>query len=62
MTDFLTAIGLMFVVEGAMYALFPRGMKEMTARMAQLPEVTLRNFGLFCAIFGFIIIAVLRGH
>ena len=62
MTDFLTAIGLMFVVEGAMYALFPRGMKELTVRMAQMPDAALRNFGLFCALFGFVIIAVLRGY
>lgn len=62
MTDLLTALGLMFVLEGAMYALFPRGMKEMTARMAQMPDATLRNFGIFCALFGFVIIAVLRGY
>jgi len=62
MTDLLTALGLMFVLEGAMYALFPRGMKEMTARMAQMPDAALRNFGILFALFGFIIVAVLRGY
>lgn len=62
MIDLLTAIGLMFVVEGAMYALFPRGMKELTARMAQTPDAALRHIGIVVALFGFIIIAVLRGY
>ena len=38
MIDLLTAIGLMFVLEGAMYALFPRGMKELIALAAQTPD------------------------
>ncbi len=62
MIDLLTAIGLMFVLEGAMYALFPRGMKELTALVAQTPDATLRHIGIFVALFGFIIVAVLRGH
>jgi len=62
MTDLLTALGLMFVLEGAMYALFPRGMKDMTARMAQMPDATLRNIGIFFALFGFLLVAALRGY
>jgi len=62
MTDLLTALGLMFVLEGAMYALFPRGMKDMTARMAQMPAATLRNIGIFFALFGFLLVAALRGY
>lgn len=62
MTDLLTAIGLMFVVEGAMYALFPRGMKELTARMAVTPDQQLRTIGILFAVFGFVIVAVLRGY
>jgi len=62
MMDLLTALGLMFVLEGAMYALFPQGMKRMTAQMAQMPPQHLRGAGLFFALFGFVILAVLRGY
>ena len=62
MIDLLTAIGLMLVIEGAMYALFPRGMKELTARMLATPDQQLRTVGVLIAVFGFVIIAVLRGY
>jgi uncharacterized protein YjeT (DUF2065 family) len=61
MTDLLTALGLMFVIEGAMYAAFPRGMREMVMKIAELSDVQIRNIGFFVAILGFAIIAVLRG-
>lgn len=61
MTDFLTALGLMFVIEGAAYALFPDAMKRMMFQVAGLPAQNLRFFGTVFAVFGFIIIAVLRG-
>jgi uncharacterized protein len=61
MTDLLTALGLMFVIEGAMYALFPDGMRNMMARVMPLPSSQLRGFGFVMAIFGFVIVGVLRG-
>ncbi|MDY0009663.1 MAG: DUF2065 domain-containing protein [Bdellovibrionales bacterium] len=61
MMDILTALGLMLVIEGAMYAGFPRGMREMIGKIAALSDAQIRNLGLFCAVFGFLIIAVLRG-
>jgi len=61
MTDFLTAIGLMFVLEGAMYALFPDSMKEITARLSVMLASQLRVLGIVLALFGFVIVAVLRG-
>ena len=62
MKDLLTAVGLMFVVEGAMYALFPEAMKKMARQIEQLADQHLRMAGLFFAIFGFVIVAVLRGY
>jgi len=62
MVDLLTALGLMFVLEGAMYALQPDGMKRMMERVIALPSGQLRALGLFIAVFGFIIVAVLRGY
>jgi uncharacterized protein YjeT (DUF2065 family) len=61
MIDFLTALGLMFVLEGAMYALFPGGMKGVSARVLEMEKGTLRLFGMVFAVFGFLMIAVLRG-
>ncbi len=62
MMDLLTALGLMFVLEGAMYALFPEGMRQMMTRVLTLPVKQLRMAGLFLAVFGFVIVAVLRGY
>lgn len=61
MIDFLTALGLMLVLEGALYALFPEGMRKMAAQMITMPPATLRIIGLSFAIFGVLIIGVLRG-
>jgi uncharacterized protein YjeT (DUF2065 family) len=61
MMELLTALGLMFMLEGAMYALFPEGMKGVSARMVEMPVGTMRLIGLVFAIFGFLMIAVLRG-
>lgn len=62
MVDLLTALGLMFVLEGAMYALQPDGMKRMMERVIGMPSGQLRVAGLFFAAFGFVIVAVLRGY
>jgi len=62
MTDFLTAIGLMFVMEGVSYALFPNGMRKMMERVTMMPPSHVRFAGLFLAGFGFVIIAVIRGY
>jgi uncharacterized protein YjeT (DUF2065 family) len=62
MMDFLTALGLMFLLEGALYALFPVGMKRALAQLQTLPASLLRVGGLVFAVFGFLIIAVLRGY
>ncbi|MBI1216171.1 MAG: DUF2065 family protein [Alphaproteobacteria bacterium] len=62
MIDLLTALGLMFFIEGALYALFPDQMKRMAAQVALMPPAQLRTVGLFFAIFGFIFMAALRNH
>jgi uncharacterized protein len=60
MTDFLTALGLMLVIEGAAYALFPEAMKRMIVQVLSLPPQKIRAFGLACAVTGFVIIVALR--
>ncbi len=61
MIDFLTALGLMFVIEGILYALFPLAMKRMIVQVLALPPQQIRFFGLILAVFGFLIVAALRG-
>lgn len=61
MKDLVTAISLMFVIEGAMYALFPLGMKNLMSRVQEMETSTLRYFGISMALAGFIFVGVLRG-
>lgn len=64
MSDFwpalITAIGLVFVIEGAVYSLFPEGMKRMMTRALELPIARLRSVGLLMALFGLLIVWLVR--
>jgi uncharacterized protein YjeT (DUF2065 family) len=62
MIDLVTALGLMLVLEGALYALFPEGVKTMMGQIIRLPQQYLRVGGLFFACFGFLVVAVVKGH
>jgi uncharacterized protein YjeT (DUF2065 family) len=48
------AIGLLLVIEGLLYAMFPSAMKNMLNRMKDLPATKLRSGGLIFALLGFI--------
>ena len=50
------AIGLLLVIEGLLYAMFPSAMKNMLNHMKDLPATKLRLGGLIFAFLGFIII------
>ncbi len=52
MQDFIAALALVFVLEGALYALFPDGMKRMMAQAITLPSSLLRGAGLAAACAG----------
>lgn len=56
----LTAIGLVFVLEGALYALFPAGMKRTVVMLLSLSDNKIREVGLFAAILGVIIVWLVR--
>ncbi len=60
-TDFLTALGLVFILEGTVYALFPVKVQEMMRLATELPSQTLRNFGIGALIVGAIIVWFIRG-
>ena len=52
MTDFLAALALVFVIEGALYSLFPDAMKRMMEQVISLPSSLLRSVGLAAAGLG----------
>ncbi|HWB49352.1 MAG TPA: DUF2065 domain-containing protein [Stellaceae bacterium] len=60
MKDFLTALALILVIEGIVYALFPEVMKRLAVRAARTPSQSLRIGGLIAAILGVILVWALR--
>jgi len=56
----LVALALILVIEGAIYALFPDGMKKVMAAMQEIPASTLRSFGLAAAVTGVVIVWLIR--
>jgi uncharacterized protein len=61
MDDFLTAMALVLVIEGGLYALFPGGMRRMMAQMQEVPDARLRTMGLIGAVIGVVGVWLLRG-
>jgi uncharacterized protein len=59
--EFLIALALVLVIEGAVYALFPEAMKRMMLTVAAQPGSALRSAGLAAATIGVGIIWLLRG-
>ncbi len=61
MKDVATAIGLVLVLEGAFYALFPDLMKRMAQQVTQSPGDTLRIAGVVSAAIGVALVWFVRG-
>ncbi|MGE0725419.1 MAG: DUF2065 domain-containing protein [Alphaproteobacteria bacterium] len=61
MADLVVAIGLVLVIEGIAYALFPEGMRGMMRRALDMPAQTLRTGGLVAAAIGVAIVWLVRG-
>ena len=61
MQDLLTAGALVLVLEGALWALFPNGMKQAAARAIVLDAGVLRVAGLLFAAVGVFIVWLIRG-
>jgi uncharacterized protein len=60
MTDFLTALALVLVIEGVLYAGFPDAMKRGMQAAFELPPTTLRAVGLGVALFGVLGVWLIR--
>jgi uncharacterized protein YjeT (DUF2065 family) len=60
--DLWTAIALLLVIEGALYALFPQPMKRALLSVISQPEGLLRVVGLLAACLGVGWVWFLRHH
>lgn len=58
--ELLLSIALILVIEGALYALFPAGMKRMALQIERIPLASLRSSGLLAATVGVGIVWLLR--
>jgi uncharacterized protein YjeT (DUF2065 family) len=60
MSELLLAVGLIFLLEGISYALFPDKMKELMQELQSLPPDVLRRVGLIVATIGAVIIYFIK--
>lgn len=60
-SDLVTALGLVLVIEGLLLALFPDGLKRMTAEIMARPSQSLRFAGVVSAAIGVGVIWLVRG-
>jgi uncharacterized protein YjeT (DUF2065 family) len=61
MNEFIVAIGLVLVIEGLLFAAFPRAAKRLAASAIESPETSLRVAGIASAVLGIILIWIMRG-
>ncbi|MBF0310954.1 MAG: DUF2065 domain-containing protein [Magnetococcales bacterium] len=60
MSDLLTALGLMLIIEGTPYFLNPGLMRQWIMRVGLLSDSTLRQAGLFLMIVGLVLVYLVR--
>ena len=56
----ISALALVLVIEGLLYALFPTGVRKMMAMAISMPEMSLRKTGGVMVIIGFLILMFLQ--
>ena len=56
----ITALGLVLIIEGLVYSIFPRQMKAMLKSMLDYSDKTLVWIGLPLALFGLFLIWIVR--
>ncbi len=61
MNELFTALGLVLVIEGILYAAAPGGMKAMMRSALGTPDQTLRLVGLGAAVLGLVLVWIIRG-
>jgi uncharacterized protein len=61
MSDFLIALGLVFALEGLIFAAFPGSAKRAMASALETPDSMLRIVGIVSAVVGVVLIWIVRG-
>jgi len=61
MLDFLVALGLVFAIEGLLFAAFPAVTKRAMTHVLEAPESVLRVVGIASAAVGIALIWLVRG-
>ena len=61
MSDFLVAIGLVFAIEGILFAAFPATAKRAMSHVAETPDSALRIVGIGSAVIGVVLVWLVRG-
>ena len=61
MSDLIVAVGLVLVLEGLIYSVFPGGLKRVMAMALSLPDDVLRRSGLAAIALGVVIVWLVRG-
>jgi uncharacterized protein YjeT (DUF2065 family) len=61
MSDFFVALGLVFVLEGLLFAAFPDWTKRAMASVMEANDASLRIVGISSAVIGVILVWMLRG-
>jgi uncharacterized protein YjeT (DUF2065 family) len=61
MSDFLAALGLVFVIEGLVFAAFPDAAKRAMTSVLETPDISLRLIGIGSALVGLIVVWLVRG-
>jgi hypothetical protein len=61
MSELIVAVGLVFAIEGLIFAAFPRAAKTLAANALETPDATLRIAGIVSAVLGVVLIWFVRG-
>jgi uncharacterized protein YjeT (DUF2065 family) len=61
MSDFIVAFGLVFVIEGLMFAAFPGAIKHALESVMHTPDHVLRIVGISSAVAGTLLVWFIRG-
>ena len=60
MNELVTAVGLVLIIEGLVYAAAPARFKAMMARLEEVPDETLRTGGVIAVVLGVAIVWLAR--
>jgi uncharacterized protein len=61
MSDFLAAMGLVFVIEGLLFAAFPDAARRAVATILNTPDQAVRTIGIVSAFLGLAVVWLVRG-